>query len=668
MFFPSKMKKLFAIIPKDNADSVSSNLLKLGVLDFSEIQHINGVESNSKSHKTENTYTELRKRVEYLLARSQKDYLAKPDLNVEDMHPINLDQADTYLDNLMIRFQTIKDRQRIKQETILQDEEMERHLLRFYGSGEGQYIKILKGSVDIAKTKRIEKYFANLSYIYLIQDDESNKNRNEILISTFCRDERNVEEVLTKIGWEDSLQRDSAESESESLLITLRKRLNLLKKDQAKALQDIEDLIDKEAQTLSNLWINARLNELSDSMQKSFGATSETLIFTGWVPLRVSKKVETLLSDICGDELYIEWSSSLKEFSSFDEKTPVELKNPKILRPFEALVKNYDLPEYGTIDPTPFVAVAYLLMFGLMFGDVGHGFVVFLIGFVSFLLFRKKDPSKINLLKLFMWCGAAGMVFGVLFGSYFGYQWFKPLWFDYHGVIVGHSVQGSYVSSIMDILGITIRFGIGVIGVGIILNLINCIVKKDWLGFIFGKQGVLGGIVYGSGLYTAFYFVGSGYKLLPSTNLLLFILVLPAALVGLAPLLEHLHHKKKHPGGTKNKFIGAELLMNGIVEILEVFTGYLSNTLSFMRVAGLGIAHVCLMIAFFQIADMFSHPIVSIIILILGNLLVILLEGLSAGIQSLRLNYYEFFSKYFRGNGRAYVPIRLSIPKKKEVS
>jgi V/A-type H+-transporting ATPase subunit I len=82
-----------------------------------------------------------------------------------------------------------------------------------------------------------------------------------------------------------------------------------------------------------------------------------------------------------------------------------------------------------------------------------------------------------------------------------------------------------------------------------------------------------------------------------------------------------------------------------------------------MRVAGLGIAHVSLMIAFFEIARMIGRDgkigVLSILILIIGNLLVIALEGLSAGIQALRLNYYEFFSKYFTGRGIAYLPVSL---------
>ena len=136
-------------------------------------------------------------------------------------------------------------------------------------------------------------------------------------------------------------------------------------------------------------------------------------------------------------------------------------------------------------------------------------------------------------------------------------------------------------------------------------------------------------------------------------------------LVGLPSLLifikEPYHYLKQRSGNSDEKFNPLTILnflMQWVVELLEIFSGYLSNTLSFMRVAGLGIAHVCLMISFFTLAEMTSG-IGSVLILILGNILVIGLEGLSAGIQALRLNYYEFFTKFFHGTGKLYTPISL---------
>jgi len=245
-------------------------------------------------------------------------------------------------------------------------------------------------------------------------------------------------------------------------------------------------------------------------------------------------------------------------------------------------------------------------------------------------------------------------------------EWFKPLWFDYHGIIAGHKGTGS-IQNIYDILKITIYFGISVIGVGLVLNWINCIRKKRWLPLFLSKGGLLGGWIYAVGVYTAFFYVSHSYKELPPGNILLPMVGLPVILLlAKAPLEFFLN--PKHRGGKKfSAFTIMDFLMEWIVEILEIFSGYLANTLSFMRVAGLGIAHVSLMIAFFKIAEMISpgggYTAGSIIVLVFGNILVIVLEGLSAGIQSLRLNYYEFFSKYFTGTGRAYNPISL---KKKE--
>jgi V/A-type H+-transporting ATPase subunit I len=155
--------------------------------------------------------------------------------------------------------------------------------------------------------------------------------------------------------------------------------------------------------------------------------------------------------------------------------------------------------------------------------------------------------------------------------------------------------------------------------------------------------------------------VSHQYRRLPDTPVLFGLLGIPALLLVAKPIVEFLaegHGNRKRFG----PFTIIDFLMGWVVELLELSTRYLSNTLSFMRVAGLGIAHVSLMIAFFDIARLAGggrFNLWSIVVLVLGNLLVIALEGLSAGVQALRLNYYEFFSKFFSGTGKAYRPISL---------
>jgi V/A-type H+-transporting ATPase subunit I len=195
---------------------------------------------------------------------------------------------------------------------------------------------------------------------------------------------------------------------------------------------------------------------------------------------------------------------------------------------------------------------------------------------------------------------------------------------------------------------------------------------------IFDRAGLVTAWLYAGGIYTAYHFVRSGYRQLPGGTELAVALVAPALVLLLKKPAEALFAGDGgFSGGAGGDGAGTgerpsrgiagatvAAVMNWLLELLEVASGYLANTLSFMRVAGLGIAHVTLMTAFFEIASLAAgdggYSLFSILILIFGNALVIGLEGLSAGIQSLRLNYYEFFSKYFSGSGEVYRPISLA--------
>ena len=165
-------------------------------------------------------------------------------------------------------------------------------------------------------------------------------------------------------------------------------------------------------------------------------------------------------------------------------------------------------------------------------------------------------------------------------------------------------------------------------------------------------------LLYGLGIWFAWGYVASGYKSFPSSPFFapLLIACLAAFIIKgpIGAVINAKHGKKEGIGR-----IVIDTIMDFIVEVLEIFSGLLSNTLSFMRVAGLGIAHASLMSAFYQIAEMPGNIVVQVLIMIFGNVLVIVLEGLSAGIQSLRLNYYEFFTKYFTGHGMAFEPVGL---------
>ncbi|MGD8787289.1 MAG: hypothetical protein PVJ60_07680, partial [Phycisphaerales bacterium] len=192
--------------------------------------------------------------------------------------------------------------------------------------------------------------------------------------------------------------------------------------------------------------------------------------------------------------------------------------------------------------------------------------------------------------------------------------------------------------------------------IGLLFNWINLIRTKKIMELFFDKGGIMGGWIYAGGIYVAYYMIKHNYRQLPSGMSIFLLVGLPSLLLFIK---EPCHYFKHQANERFNPLIILNFIMQWLVELLEIFSGYLANTLSFMRVAGLGIAHVSLMISFFTIAEMTSG-IASVVILILGNVLVIGLEGLTAGVQALRLSYYEFFTKFFHGTGKLYTPISLN--------
>jgi len=435
-------------------------------------------------------------------------------------------------------------------------------------------------------------------------------------------------------------------------------KLEKLAAEQKKVELKVNELVKREEQYLTEIWTNLRVNELFHHIQANFKSSSRTVIFTGWLPLSTKGRLTRTIKKACEDRCYLEWNEAGSKGTIGDE-VPVRFNNPKVLAPFQMLVNNFGVPKYGTIDPTPFVMPLYLAMFGLMFADVGQGLILVILGILGVRLLKEKRDKQglCDLSWLVVWCGCSSMLFGALFGSYFGLELLPPLWFNFHGVIAGHSSGSPMVSDVYDILSITVYFGISVITLGLIFNWVNIIREKKWMELVFDKGGILGGWIYAGGIYIASFMISHSYKEFPSGSVLFLLVGLPSLLL----FIKEPYHYFKHGSGERSNLGMAiiNFLMEWIVELLEIFSGYLSNTLSFMRVAGLGIAHVSLMISFFTLAGMTSG-IGSILILILGNLLVISLEGLSAGIQALRLNYYEFFTKFFHGTGKLYSPISLS--------
>lgn len=320
---------------------------------------------------------------------------------------------------------------------------------------------------------------------------------------------------------------------------------------------------------------------------------------------------------------------------------PTKLKNAKLFKPFEMYTKMYGLPAYGEMDPTWFLAITYSFIFGAMFGDVGQGLLLFLGGII---LYKVKH---IDLAGIIACAGVFSTFFGFMYGSLFGFEevlhafWLKPMSAMMNVPLVGR---------LNVVFVVAIGFGMLLILVCMIFNIINSIHSKNTEKIWFDSNAVAGLVFYGSVVVVLGLFI-SGKKL-PATAVLIVMFGVPLLLMFLKEPLTNLVEKKAHIFPEKKGMF----FVQSFFELFEVLLSYLSNTLSFLRIGAFAVSHAAMMEVVLMLAGATEGGNPNWIVIILGNLFVSGMEGLIVGIQVLRLEYYEIFSRFYAGNGRAFRP------------
>lgn len=317
--------------------------------------------------------------------------------------------------------------------------------------------------------------------------------------------------------------------------------------------------------------------------------------------------------------------------------TPTKLRNNPLTRPYEYFVNMYGVPSYGSIDITSFMAISYTVLFGIMFGDLGQGLVLLIAGLY---LWKKKRSGLGHIL---IPCGCASMVAGFVFGSVFGYEHMLDPVYKAIGMS-GKPV--SVMDSINGVLIFAIFTGVALMIVSMLVNIYANLKEKKIGAALFSTNGVAGVILYLCGVELVYGFM-SGTKLLP-TSVVAPVMAVTAVILYIQEILIGIVDKVPNwkPDSWGNYF------MQAFFELFEVILSYFSNTVSFLRVGAFVLVHAGMMMVVFSLAGASEN----IIVIILGNILVIFLEGLLSGIQALRLEYYEMFSRCYSGNGKKFVP------------
>lgn len=366
----------------------------------------------------------------------------------------------------------------------------------------------------------------------------------------------------------------------------------------------------------------------------------QNFILAGWIPAKEEKKIHKKLEEIESVEISV---SDAKE--EIKHNPPVRFKNNFFAKPFEYYTDMYGTPNYSEIDPSGFLAFTYSLLFGIMFGDVGHGVVLFI---AAILMYKLKG---MELGKLLIPCSISSTIFGFVFGSVFGYEHVLDPMYEALFGLEEKPIEVMESHWTMTIIYGAVGIGMVLVIVAMMINIYSSIKRKDLGNALFGVNGLSGLVFYSSLVIGLVCSMMLGIEIMTPLYIICLI-VIPLILVFLRePLSELVEGKKDWMPKKWGAFI-----TDNFFELFEVCLSYVTNTMSFLRVGAFVLVHAGMMQVVFVLASMFGDVGYTITVIV-GNLLVAALEALLVGIQVLRLEYYEMFSRFYIGDGRPYKPV-----------
>ncbi len=487
----------------------------------------------------------------------------------------------------------------------------------------------------------------------LLHDYDESQKQERVLVLSSRRSRWAVESALKKAGFEPEELPAEFDGSPDEETERVRGRLNAIRRAVEEHRQRVLELGQRHGGRLSAL--HAQLSEALSvaRAQQQFGKAARIYCISGWMPRSAEADARRRVADASGDTGIVEVLAPKEDerVRRGEAKVPVKFPSSRALRPFQKLVTAYGPPRYEEIEPSLFLALSFVLMFGMMFGDVGQGLVILAVGMY---LLRSARPAVRRLRDtgyLLLFCGASAMAFGVLYDSFFGREEIISRLPGLRRLVIVHPLQ-----NVMVLFKTAVVVGVILISAGVLINIVNKFRAGHYFEGIFDKFGIIGIIFYwgslGLGLKAAMANRIHGYEVW-------LLIVLPLALLFLHKPLEGIIRRRKHL--IEEDWLG--FLLGASIEVMETLTTFLGNTVSFVRLAGFALAHAALCMAVYSLADMLRDVPGSTLlggsIILVGNVFVILLEGLVVTIQGIRLEYYEFFSKFFSGDGVLYAPFRL---------
>jgi V/A-type H+/Na+-transporting ATPase subunit I len=360
-----------------------------------------------------------------------------------------------------------------------------------------------------------------------------------------------------------------------------------------------------------------------DALPK-FARTRHAFVIQGWMPRGAAAGLAEALSRL---------SDGAVVLHTVPERVlgvpPVRLENPRPVSPFETLLSLMPLPRYRTIDPTAYLATFFPPIFGLMLADAGYGALV-LAGAAILRAAAKGRALPRRLALIAASCGAFTVLFGFVFGELFGELGkslgLRPLWQERFSLEAGRSA-----GTLLGYLALALAVGVLQVVFGLVVGVVNARRIGD-------TAMVVGNLARIAGIAVLFFFVGVLARVLPP----IFTTFGVAASIALLSLM--VMQTIRHP-------------THGILIPIEILST-VGNILSYARIMAIGLSSVVLSLLASMLAGMAGSVVLSVLIVLLVNALNLALGIVDPVIQGLRLQYVEFFSKFYLGGGRPFAPFR----------
>lgn len=499
-----------------------------------------------------------------------------------------------------------------------------------------RYFDYRIGMLARENTIQIRKNYENISAVVLKIGNKDQAKEDIYLIIYPKQFGDETSKLLKSLNWIELNLPEGIVGDGEQILKDINEKIQSIQNEIIVLEKATQNNKEEKQLLLNRIYTRIKLEQKVLELKKELIHGENLFVLSAWIAARDKERVEEHIAHITDKFVII-----TKDDHAIDKQImpPTRLKNNWLFKPFETVVKLYGLPSYREIDPTPFLAITFCLMFGIMFGDIGQGLVYFLAGVF---LYKKNEVAGGVLTRL----GLFSVIFGFIYGSLFGLEKHELPWLP--------SLIGSPLSTenIPRILLMGVIFGVVVLTVSFVIGVINALRREDIEEGIFGKNGIIGYL----------FFMGLIFSIVCLTGIVPVSVWVPISVMVITliimvfkePLANLVIHKKPYIHGDRTSYF-VESSFEGIETILAA----LSNAISFIRVGAFALNHAGLFMAFLVMSEMTESLVLKFIILLLGNILILTLEGLVVFIQGLRLQYYEMFSKYFKGDGIEYKPVKV---------